>query len=100
MKKFPTLLINRKTLQLAVVSGRGLWLVIGQQRFCCSGCVSQPWGPDAHAVTLCRGNHDLGHDCFYSMVSDVFVKAGNRSLTNYLLHGFFILPATPWPQES
>lgn len=27
---------------------------------------------------------------------DVFVKAGKRSLAIYLLHGFFILPVTPW----
>ena len=30
------------------------------------------------------------------MVREVFVKAGKRSLAIYLLHGFFILPATPW----
>ncbi len=30
------------------------------------------------------------------VVRDVFVKAGKRSLAIYLLHGFFILPATPW----
>ena len=30
------------------------------------------------------------------VVKDVFVKAGKRSLAIYLLHGFFILPATPW----
>ena len=30
------------------------------------------------------------------VVKGVFVKAGKRSLAIYLLHGFFILPATPW----
>ena len=30
------------------------------------------------------------------VVKTVFVKAGKRSLAIYLLHGFFILPATPW----
>ncbi len=30
------------------------------------------------------------------VVRNVFVKAGKRSLTIYLLHGFFISPATPW----
>lgn len=30
------------------------------------------------------------------IVRNVFVKAGKRSLAIYLLHGFFILPVTPW----
>lgn len=30
------------------------------------------------------------------IVRNIFVKAGKRSLAIYLLHGFFILPATPW----
>ncbi len=30
-----------------------------------------------------------------AVVRNVFVKAGKRSLAIYLLHGFFILPATP-----
>ncbi len=30
------------------------------------------------------------------VLRNVFVKAGKRSLAIYLLHGFFILPATPW----
>ena len=30
------------------------------------------------------------------LVKNAFVKAGKRSLAIYLLHGFFILPATPW----
>ena len=30
------------------------------------------------------------------IAKDVFVKAGKRSLAIYLLHGFVVLPATPW----
>ncbi|ASJ72248.1 acyltransferase family protein [Granulosicoccus antarcticus] len=30
------------------------------------------------------------------LLRTVFVKAGKRSLAIYLLHGFFVLPTTPW----